>query len=141
MNTNGENGPHPDSLRKMLGQLKNMVHEARRSVSRRRNRVYAGGSPVRVPRQICDVCQTAFDFSSQTNPEPPKQSRCVVCRGKLGEGLTAFVNKSKTHYAWLAPFADLKAGQVYLISDDAMEIVMKRFKDQKANEQDTASET
>lgn len=140
MSVNGENGPHPESLQKLLGQLKGMAHEARRSVRRRKNRVFAGSAPIKIPRQVCQICGVAWDFTNQPHPEPPAKSRCGDCKNMLVSGYTALI--TATNHAWIKPGASgLKAGQVYAITDEEMEVIQKRFKEQKSNGQDATSET
>lgn len=134
-----ENGPHPESLRKMLGQLKTMAQECRRSVRRRKNRVHVATKAVQSPRFSCDVCGVGYDLSLQKDPGPPAKGRCGDCKNQLVSGFTAFV--TKTHHVWakVGPTCGLKAGQVYTVSEAQMEVLKKRFQDQ--NGKDPTPET
>lgn len=137
--SNGHNGPSPDHLENLLGQLRGMAAECRRPVGKRRNRVYAA-APVKAPRQSCMICGILWDVAVVTGePKPPLKSRCGDCKNKLVSGWTAFVTKNQLApgalHAWVkvGEGSKLKAGQVYVVTTEEMSAIQKRFKEQNGN--------
>lgn len=131
MNANGD-GPNPEHLRKLLGQLKGMAKEAKRKVAHRRGRVFAGKATTpKLPRQICDICNVPFDFVIATKPIIPEISRCADCKQKLSEGWTALVGKPKIAGDWLHAFVRspaFKAGEVISnLSEETMKAVQAKL--------------
>lgn len=138
MTENGDTAPSRESLEKLLGQIKGMAHEAKRSQRKRRNRVYVSGqSAPKLPRRYCDICGLLYDFCLQTSPVPPTKSRCGDCINMLVSGYVAFIGRNalapNAVHAWVkpGPACNLKPGQVYTVTDEQMEVVRQRFKEQK----------
>lgn len=128
MNANGD-GPDPRTLEKLLGQLKGMAKIAKEKVRRGRP-LLRQSAPPKMPRQICDICNSSFDFVVQTEPGIPEISRCTGCKQKLASGLTALVGKPKISGEWLHAWVKggpFKPGEVLTeLSDETMQKVLER---------------
>jgi hypothetical protein len=135
---NGDTAPSDEHLQRLRSQLRGMAKEAKRNVAHRRNRVHVGGQVPKLPRFICEVCNSPWDFVLATKPIIPQISRCTECKQKLAEGYTALVGTPKINGSWLHAFVKssvLEPGVVLKnLSDDTMAAVQKQLKD--SNEPD-----
>lgn len=116
--------PTGDSAPRFLDKLRDMLPgmKRQRRMAGRRRHPSQKISYQKSPRQMCDICNSRFDYAIVSEDSRPQITRCEHCKSLLSEGYTAFITLSGGYV--FGKFSALRPelrGRVRIISDDELE--------------------
>lgn len=125
---NEQNGQPPGPSKETLAHLHGMLPSFAKGIAEKKAMGKGRKENPRVPRSVCPVCGTGFDFGPQV-AALPKPDPCVSCKRDLDAGYTAFICDDRYIIAKSAMLADM-AGKIMQLSPPVFERMAKEYEAQ-----------
>jgi len=119
------NGQPPGPSNETLKHLAGMLPSYAKAVAEKKLGGKGRKEAPRVPRSVCPICGTGFDFGPAVH-NLPKPDKCKSCEKDLAAGYTAFICDDRFIIAKSARLADM-AGKIIQLSPPVFERLAKEY--------------